>query len=107
MPRRAETVWVKPGTVRAALRRDARTAKRAFLLLTAVLPVATAAWAGGPTSDTWTATSSGNWSTDSNWSGSAAPGTSTNTITFNASGTTSYTATDDQASAFTLLVLNS
>ena len=47
---------------------------------------------------TWTATADGNWNTAANWNGGAGPvptsGTSTQ-LTFDAAGSTSYTATND------------
>jgi fibronectin-binding autotransporter adhesin len=58
---------------------------------------------------TWTATSSGNWSTASNWNNGAGPAptsSSTTVLTFSPSGTTSYTATNNISNPFVLENLN-
>jgi hypothetical protein len=55
--------------------------------------------------NTWSATTSGNWSNAANWTPAAVPtsNAATTVLQFNASGTTSYTATNDIADPFSLL----
>src|SRR2546429_77605 len=70
-----------------------------------LLPTASTAWG----QYIWTATGNGNWSTASNWNASSVPpsgGGTTVSLTFNASGTTSYTATNDRGNPFVLNSLN-
>jgi autotransporter-associated beta strand protein len=71
-------------------------------LLGVIALMNTQAW--GQTSWTWNQTTSGNWNTSTNWAEGTVPASAATTqLTFNASGTTSYTATNNiGAATFTL-----
>jgi fibronectin-binding autotransporter adhesin len=73
----------------------------------AILVVGSAKAAAQAPTNTWTATATGNWSTSGNWTPVAVPASNaaTTVLQFNASGSTSYTATNDLG-AFSLFGIN-